>query len=65
MTKLMTPMRPADPKESNFEELKQRIHSKLVDKLDLTQGGRAGRRHPAAAKSAWSSSISATAKTRC
>ncbi len=30
---------PADPKESNFEELKQRIHSKLVDKLDLSRVG--------------------------
>ena len=39
MPKLMTPLRPADPKESNFEELKQRIHSKLVDKLDLSRVG--------------------------
>ena len=39
MPKLMTPVRPADPKESNFEELKQRIHSKLVDKLDLSRVG--------------------------
>jgi pilus assembly protein CpaF len=31
--------RPADPKESDFEELKQRIHSKLVDKLDLSRVG--------------------------
>ena len=37
--KLATPLRPADPKESNFEELKQRIHSKLVDKLDLSRVG--------------------------
>lgn len=33
------PTRTADPKESNFEELKQRIHSKLVDKLDLSRVG--------------------------
>ena len=39
MPKLTTPLRPADPKESNFEELKQRIHSKLVDKLDLSRVG--------------------------
>ena len=39
MQKLATPLRPADPKESNFEELKQRIHSKLVDKLDLSRVG--------------------------
>ncbi len=31
--------RSADSKESNFEELKQRIHSKLVDKLDLSRVG--------------------------
>jgi pilus assembly protein CpaF len=37
--KLMTPPRPADTKESNYEELKQRIHSKLVDKLDLSRVG--------------------------
>ena len=29
----------ADAKESNFEELKQRIHTKLVDKLDLSRVG--------------------------
>ncbi len=39
MPKLTMPMRPADPKESNFEELKQRIHAKLVDKLDLSRVG--------------------------
>jgi pilus assembly protein CpaF len=39
MAKLTTPLRPADPKESNYEELKQRIHSKLVDKLDLSRVG--------------------------
>ena len=39
MQKLATPPRPADPKESNYEELKQRIHSKLVDKLDLSRVG--------------------------
>ncbi len=37
--KLSTPMRPGETKESNFEELKQRIHNKLVDKLDLTKIG--------------------------
>jgi pilus assembly protein CpaF len=39
MAKLTTTLRPSDPKESNFEELKQRIHSKLVDKLDLSRVG--------------------------
>jgi len=39
MSKLTTPLRPADPKESSFEELKQRIHGKLVDKLDLSRVG--------------------------
>ena len=39
MPKLTTPLRPADPKEATFEELKQRIHSKLVDKLDLSRVG--------------------------
>ncbi len=29
--------RSADPKEGSFEELKQRIHAKLVDKLDLSR----------------------------
>ncbi|MBN1394262.1 MAG: CpaF family protein [Pirellulales bacterium] len=38
MAKLTT-MRSVDPKESNFEELKQRIHGKLVDKLDLSRVG--------------------------
>ncbi len=33
------PARPADGKEASFEELKQRIHGKLVDKLDLTRVG--------------------------
>ncbi len=33
------PTRPADSKESAFEQLKQRIHSKLVDKLDLSRVG--------------------------
>ncbi len=31
--------RPVDAKEASFEELKQRIHSKLVDKLDLSRVG--------------------------
>jgi pilus assembly protein CpaF len=39
MAKLTTPSRPVDPKEGDFEELKQRIHSKLVDKLDLARVG--------------------------
>jgi pilus assembly protein CpaF len=39
MPKLTMPVRSADPKESNFEELKQRIHAKLVDKLDLSRVG--------------------------
>ena len=33
------PAIPRTSKESNFEELKQRIHSKLVDKLDLSRVG--------------------------
>ena len=32
-------LRAADSKESGFEALKQRIHSKLVDKLDLSRVG--------------------------
>lgn len=39
MPKLATPPRPGEPKESNYEELKQRIHGKLVDKLDLSRVG--------------------------
>jgi pilus assembly protein CpaF len=39
MAKLTTTLRSADPKESSFEELKQRIHGKLVDKLDLSRVG--------------------------
>lgn len=31
--------RPADPNERNLDELKQRIHAKLVDKLDLSRVG--------------------------
>ena len=31
--------RPGDSKEKGFEELKQRIHSKLVDKLDMSRVG--------------------------
>jgi pilus assembly protein CpaF len=34
-----TPSRTAEGKEGGFDELKQRIHSKLVDKLDLTKVG--------------------------
>lgn len=33
------PTRAVDSKEPSFEELKQRIHSKLVDKLDLSKVG--------------------------
>ena len=32
-------LRSAESKENSFEELKQRIHSKLVDKLDLSKIG--------------------------
>jgi pilus assembly protein CpaF len=39
MAKLQQTLRPSDPKESDFDELKQRIHSKLVDKLDLSRVG--------------------------
>ena len=39
MPKLTLPARPADSKEGNLEELKQRIHGKLVDKLDLSRVG--------------------------
>ena len=46
MTQLNTPI-PTDNKEAEFEKLKQSIHSKLVDKLDLSARGRtAGRRPP-------------------
>jgi pilus assembly protein CpaF len=34
-----TPLRATENKENNFEELKQRIHNKLVDKLDLSRVG--------------------------
>src|SRR3972149_152526 len=34
-----TPLRTGESKESSFEGLKQRIHSKLVDKLDLSKVG--------------------------
>src|SRR3989304_4954782 len=39
MPRIATPLRPTDSKEANFEELKQRIHNKLVDKLDLSRVG--------------------------
>jgi len=39
MARLATPLRSADGKEANFDQLKQRIHSKLVDKLDLSRVG--------------------------
>jgi pilus assembly protein CpaF len=32
-------LRPGESKESSFEQLKQRIHGKLVDKLDLSKVG--------------------------
>lgn len=31
--------RPGDPKEHSYEELKQKIHARLVDKLDLSRAG--------------------------
>ena len=59
------PLRPGgESKESTLEELKQRIHGKLVDKLDLTKVGELEGKS-SAAKSASSSSTSATVKTRC
>jgi pilus assembly protein CpaF len=39
MAKLAGTLRPGEAKESNFEDLKQRIHGKLVDKLDLSRVG--------------------------
>ncbi|MCC6126587.1 MAG: CpaF family protein [Pirellulales bacterium] len=39
MSKLVTQSRTAESKENSFEELKQRIHNKLVDKLDLSRVG--------------------------
>ena len=39
MPRFTTPSRSTDSKENNLEELKQRIHSKLVDKLDLNKVG--------------------------
>ncbi len=39
MAKLTTTLRTTDSKEGNFERLKQRIHNKLVDKLDLSRVG--------------------------
>jgi pilus assembly protein CpaF len=39
MAKLSTPPRQGESKENSFEELKQRIHNKLVDKLDLSRVG--------------------------
>jgi pilus assembly protein CpaF len=36
-TKSTAPQRSAEGKENTFEELKQRIHNKLVDKLDLSR----------------------------
>lgn len=39
MAKTAMPSRSSDSKESDFEQLKQRIHSKLVDKLDLSRIG--------------------------
>jgi pilus assembly protein CpaF len=39
MAKTTSVSRPADSKQSNFEALKQRIHGKLVDKLDMARVG--------------------------
>jgi pilus assembly protein CpaF len=39
MAKLTTPLRATDSKEVTFEQLKQRIHGKLVDKLDMSKIG--------------------------
>jgi pilus assembly protein CpaF len=39
MKSLTTTSRTVESKESSFEQLKQRIHSKLVDKLDLSKVG--------------------------
>ncbi len=39
MPKLTTTLRTTDPQGDNFDKLKQRIHNKLVDKLDLSRVG--------------------------
>ncbi len=39
MAKLISPHRTNDSKDGNYEKLKQRIHNKLVDKLDLSRVG--------------------------
>lgn len=39
MVKTTSPLAQQSSKENTFEDLKQRIHSKLVDKLDLTRVG--------------------------
>ncbi len=39
MPRLAAMPRTSDPKECGYEELKQRIHAKLVDKLDLSRVG--------------------------
>ena len=39
MKSTSTISRPGESKEASFEQLKQRIHSKLVDKLDLSKVG--------------------------
>jgi pilus assembly protein CpaF len=39
MAKTTSVSRPADSKQSSFEALKQRIHGKLVDKLDMARVG--------------------------
>ncbi len=39
MSRLATTLRPTDPQGANFDKLKQRIHNKLVDKLDLSRVG--------------------------
>jgi pilus assembly protein CpaF len=39
MAKLTSTLRTTDPQGTNFDKLKQRIHNKLVDKLDLSRVG--------------------------
>jgi pilus assembly protein CpaF len=39
MAKTTTPPRPSESRAASFESLKQRIHSKLVDKLDMARVG--------------------------
>ena len=39
MTRTPTPLRKTESSNKGFEDLKQRIHAKLVDKLDLARVG--------------------------